>query len=232
MKFSKYILGGLVFLIVIWHIIIAMTVSVRISGFLMAKPADPGYAWIDADNADSRFFWQITGVKWLAGIKHPEFNVKTSATNGVWEPLPGYKFTDRTKGMETVWEANLLHPDYMAWSDDVEGKWIPVTGYKFVYEDGAFVSSVWDPGKRYDDLKVISLAEPDQYKPFAGYTFLEPGKSLKVIWTPGLVNSDNPKLVADAKEGTWKVRSSTYRHSEDVPWVVKKIAERVIYRVF
>lgn len=76
---------------------------------------------------------------------------ETSEKEGVWQPLPGYKFVD-SLALTTVWEAALLHPDYMAWSDDVEGKWIPVTGYRFVYEGDTFVDAVWDPGKRYDDL--------------------------------------------------------------------------------
>jgi hypothetical protein len=233
MKIYKYVLIGIVSLAVVWHLIVAMTASTKVCGLFLAKPSDPGYVWVDADHADSRFFWQITGVKWQAGLNHPEFNAETSETIGSWNPLPGYTFTDKAKGLETVWESGLLHPDYMAWSDDVEGKWIPVTGYRFIYKDDTFVESVWDPGKRYDDLKVISMLEKDQYKPFAGYTFVEPGKSLKVIWMPGLVNSDNPKLVAGTKEGTWKVNNRPYRPSDtDVPWVARKIAERAIDRIF
>ncbi|RRB10324.1 hypothetical protein [Larkinella knui] len=229
----KKITLGIVALAVCWHIVVAMNDQITVCGLFLSKPADPGYVWVDTENPDARFFWQTTGVKWRAGVRHPTFNAETTATVGDWRPLPGYAFTDKEKGLETVWEAGLLHSDYMAWSDEVEGKWIPVTGYRFVYQGDTFIESVWDPGKRYDDLKVISLPEKDQYKPFAGYTFVEPGKSLKVIWMPGLVNSDNPKLVAGTKEGTWKVNSRSYRQTDsEVPWVVRKIAGRAIDHVF
>jgi hypothetical protein len=95
----------------------------------------------------------------------------------------------------------------MAWADHDEGMWIPVTGYKFVYEGDTFVASVWDPNKRYDDLKVMSLAQEGMYKPFPGYTFIEPGKSLKVIWMPGTVNWENARLVAGRTEGSWDVNA-------------------------
>ena len=62
-----------------------------------------------------------------------------------------------------------------------------------------------DPNQRYDDVKVISLAEKDRYKPFPGYTFTEPGQSLKVVWMPGTINSDNSRLIAGAQEGSWNV---------------------------
>jgi hypothetical protein len=233
MNIYKKIAIGVIALAVFWHILVAMTNQITVSGLFLSKPADPGYVWADVGNPDSRFFWQITAVRWQAGIKHPEFNAKTAQTVGEWQPLPGYQFTDRSKGLETTWEAGLLHSDYMAWSDEVEGKWIPVTGYRFVYQGDTFVESAWDPGKRYDDLKVISLPEKDNYKPFAGYSFVEPGKSLKVIWTPGLVNSDNARLVAGTKEGTWKVNPSPSRRSDGrVPWIAREIAHHVIFHAF
>lgn len=206
-NWKKWALGGGA-LIVFWHLFIAMSPQTKVAGPFLAKPAEPGYTWTDADNADSRFFWQLASVKWVAGIEHPDFKAETTDQVGVWNPLPGYAFVDKAKSLETVWKAGLKHPDYMAWSDDVEGQWIPVTGYKFIYEGDTFVDTIWDPNKRYDDLKVMSMAEIDHYNPFPGYTFVEPGQSLKVVWTPGTVNYENAKLVAGAREGTWEVNTT------------------------
>lgn len=200
----KSILIGAISLGVVWHIVVAMTAHVSLAGPFQSKPA-PGYSWVDTVDGDPRFFWQNAPVKWQAGLKHPEFNVETSSQANIWTPLPGYVFVDQSQGLNTVWKKGLLHPDYKAWSDEVEGQWIPVTGYKFVYQGNTFVDSVWDPNKRYDDLKVISLSEKDHYKPFPGYTFIDPNQSLNVVWTPGTVNSDNPRLVAGRSEGTWEI---------------------------
>ncbi len=197
---------------VIWHIVVALMAHIGVSGVFQIKPS-PGYVWENTTDSDSRFLWQIARVSWQAGTAHPEFNAEAAEKEGDWNPQPGYAYVDQAKGLETVWTKGLVHPDYMAWSDEVEGKWIPVTGYKFIYEGDTFVDSVWDPNKRYDDIKVISLAEKDRYQPFPGYVFTEPGRSLKVVWSPGTVNSTNSRLVAGTQEGSWNVKpgGSSYR---------------------
>jgi hypothetical protein len=228
MKNSTKIVAGALAFSVVWHILVAFTANITISGPFLVKPK-VGYRWADTRNADARFFGQPTAVKWEAGMAHPDHNAETNATEGIWDPMPGYEFTDKANGLETVWKVGLQHPDYMAWADDVEGQWIPVTGYRFVYEGDTFVASVWDPGKRYDDLKVISLFEKDHYKPFPGYKFLEPGTSLKVVWMPGLVNSDNSRLIAGSQEGSWVVNSAPVRrrynrsNDEAAAWFVGRV---------
>lgn len=237
MKNSTKLLVGAVALLVGWHIAVAMSAKASICGLFLLKPAVPGYAWVDTQHADSRFFWQNTGVQWQSGLEHPEFKAEATENEGVWNPMPGYRFIDKAQGLNTVWEAGLQHPDYMAWSDDVEGKWIPVTGYRFIYNGDTFVDSVWDPNKRYDDLKVVSLPQKDHYKPFLGYTFIEPGQSLKVIWTPGTVNTDNPRLIAGTKEGTWSINSNhvTSRtrsggKNNNAAWFVGGVATGILLR--
>ncbi|GAB4038397.1 hypothetical protein [Spirosoma gilvum] len=230
MTLSKKIIIGVLSLAVFWHILVGMTHRIKLAGLFLTKPSDPGYVWEDAANTDPRFFWQNISVKWETGVKHPEFAVETSETEGHWNLMPGYTFVDKATSLETKWQASLLHPDYMAWSDDVEGMWIPVTGYRFVYEGGTFVDSVWDPGKRYDDLKVISLTEKDQYRPFPGYKFIEPGKSLKVNWVPGSVNWENRSLIAGASEGSWKVNAQpSYRSSRSDNEAAAVFLGRVLY---
>lgn len=199
---------GVAAIALLWHIAVALMPNVSISGLFMAKPAASGYGWIDTGNADSRFFWQTTSVRWQAGLQHATFQCEASEQEGVWNPLAGYTFVDKAQGQNTAWKAGLKHPDFMAWSDDVEGRWIPVTGYKFIYEGDTFVDTVWDPNKRYDDVKVISMAEKDHYNPFPGYTFVEPGKSLKVAWRPGTINYENSRLAAGTREGTWVINSN------------------------
>ncbi|MDF7817662.1 hypothetical protein P1X15_08645 [Runella sp. MFBS21] len=202
-KFVLIILAGLVG---IWHLTTAMTSKISIAGPFMAKPVE-GYTWIGADNAESRFFWQNTDVKWQAGTPHPEFKVETTEIVGIWDPMPGYEFIDKTRGLQTVWKSGLLHPDYMAWSDKTEGQWSPVTGYKFIYDGDTFTETVWNPNHRYQELKVISLADQDKYAPFPGYQFIKPNESLEVVWVPGTINYENPKQIAGQQEGSWVTNS-------------------------
>lgn len=228
---------GVVALVMGWHILVAMSAKIGVCGLFRSKPAAPGYAWIDTGEAESRFFWQNTGVRWQAGLEHPEFKAETTENEGDWVPLPGYALIDKLQGLNTIWKVGLKHPDFMAWSDDVEGQWIPVTGYRFVYEGDTFVDTVWDPNKRYDDVKVMSLTEKDHYQPFPGYTFTEPGQSLKVIWTPGILNADNSRLIAGTKEGTWNInsgsnsnRSRSSRRGNEAAWFVGGVATGILLR--
>jgi hypothetical protein len=201
-KNPKLILIVVAGIIGIWHLTVAMTSKIGISGPFMAKPI-AGYSWMGLDNAESRFFWQNTDVKWQEGTPHPEFKAETSATQGSWNPMPGYEFVDKTQSLQTVWKPGTLHPDYMAWADKTEGQWEPVTGYKFIYDGDTFTDAVWDPNHRYNDLKVISLPENDKYAPFPGYQFTKPNESLEVMWVPGTVNYENPSLVAGQQQDNW-----------------------------
>lgn len=205
-------------LALLWHLKIATSAKTKIAGLFMAKPGQPGYVWSDIGNADSRFFWDIAEVKWRARMPHPGFSVVSADKQGDWLPKPGYIFVNKAIDLTTVWQSDQLHPDYMALSDKSEGNWLPVSGYKFVYKDGEIMTTVWEPNKRYDALKIVTLTQQDQYKPFPGYKFIEPGKSLKVAWMPGLVSSDNPRLMAGTQEGSWVVttlRSPVYRTTTD-----------------
>lgn len=210
----KKIALGVAALALCWHVIIAMTPRISLAGPFLAKPADPGYVWTNADHAEARFFGQSLATKWLIGATHPEFQAEAAQQEGDWNPMPGYAFVNKSQSLNTVWKQSLKHPDYMAWSDEMEGKWIPVTGYKFIYEGDTFVDSVWNPNQRYDDVKVISLAEKDHYKPFPGYSFTEPGQSLKVVWMPGIVNPDNSRLIAGTPEGSWIVNTGSISRSQ------------------
>lgn len=209
-KKNSIIIIGVLAVIIGWHTIIAITSKIQLSGFFMEKPA-AGYTWRDSDIPDSKFFWQNTDVKWKAGLIHTTYNIETAADEGIWNPQPGYQFMDKANSLETVWKQGLLHPDFRAWSDTEEGKWLPVTGYKFVYENGEFVDAVWESNKRFEDLKITSQIKPDHFIPFPGYRFSDPAKTLKVVWTPGLVNSENTKLVAGKSEGTWEVNNRPFR---------------------
>lgn len=221
------IFGVLILIVFSWHFLILLTPNINMAGPLVAQPR-AGYTWKETENVDTRFFWQDLEVAWVQGTMHPEFKAETSTNEGIWLPLAGYKFTDESKDLGTVWTPGLLHPDFQAWSDTGEGLWIPATGYKFVYEGDEFVATTWDPGKRYEDLKIISLNKQDSFIPFPGYQFVEPGKTFEVVWTPGVVNSDNHRLVSGVKEGSWEVN---YRrsHERDPNWLEKEIVRGVIY---
>lgn len=223
-------LGILLMLTITWHLFIGLKSRISLAGLFMAKP-EPGYLWNDSKTAERRFFAENLETAWEAGTPHSEFNAQTTASQGIWEPLPGYKFIDQSKDLSTVWTPGLLHPDFQAWSDTGEGLWIPATGYKFVYEGDEFVATVWDPNKRYEELKIISLPEQDSFIPFPGYQFVSPGKTFEVVWTPGLVNPDNTRLVSGAKEGSWEV-SSRRSYGRAPNWLEKEIVRGVIYRVF
>ncbi|WP_254412715.1 hypothetical protein [Dyadobacter diqingensis] len=218
----------LIFLILVgWHLIIFFKSDVALSAPFMATPK-PGFLWQDSKTEDSRFLARDLDVAWEPGLAHPKYKLQSSDKVGVWIPMPGYQFVDQTKGLETLWTPGLLHPDFKAWSDTGEGLWIPATGYKFVYEGDTFVATEWDPGIRYDELKIISLEEPDSFTPFPGYQFVSPGKTFDVVWTPGLVNSDNPRLVSGSREGSWEVNvRRTYQR--EPTWVEKEIVRGLIY---
>lgn len=224
-------------LIVVWHGINYVKSDVSLSGFLQARPKSAGYAWVSTGDTEPRFFWNLDAVSWQKGQIHPEFNLESAANEGQWTLLPGYDYVDRSRSLQTTWKANLKHPDFMALSDAAEGQWIPVTGYRFIYEGDTFIDTVWDPNKRYDDIKVISLAKKDHYKPFPGYIFVDPGNSLKVIWAPGTVNYENPKLVAGTTEGSWKVsgnptttRRYYTRQGNEAAWFVGGVATGILLR--
>lgn len=206
-KNPKFILIIVAGLIGIWHLTIAMASKIEISGPFMAKPV-AGYTWTKSSNAESHFFWQNTEVRWRSGLLHPEFKAQTTENEGIWHPLPGYYFINKTTGLETTWKAGVLHPDYMAWSAQAEGEWEPVVGYRLIYYNDTIIDSVWEPNQRYDALKVVSLTEKDKYFPFPGYKFISPEQNLDVKWTPGLVNYENSKLIAGQREGTWAINYS------------------------
>lgn len=202
----KLILSAVVLLALVWHLKIGMTSKINLVGLFMVKPAE-GYTWMGIDNAESRFFWQDTDVKWQAGTPHTDYKAQSGATEGVWVPMPGYVFVDKSKSLQTVWKVGLRHPDYMALSDREEGQWAPVTGYRFIYDGDTFTDAVWDPNHRYSELKVVSLPEKDKYAPFPGYQFVSPHETLEVVWVPGTVNYENPKLIAGQQKDNWIVNS-------------------------
>jgi hypothetical protein len=209
------------------HLMIFLKSNVNVSAPFMATPT-PGFQWQDTKTEESRLLVRDLDVAWEPRLAHPQYKLQSSDKVGVWTPIPGYKFVDQAKGMETIWTSGLLHPDFKAWSDTGEGLWIPATGYKFVYEGDTFVATEWDPGIRYDELKIISLEEPDSFTPFPGYQFVSPGKTFDVVWMPGLVNSDNPRLVAGAKEGSWEVNARR-AYQRDPTWIEKEIVRGLIY---
>jgi len=224
------IIGAILILALFCHAMTLLTSKLTLAGLLMSKP-EAGYVWKDDDQSDSRFFLQNSDVKWLQGTLHSAFNAQAGQTEGIWEPQAGYQFVDKAKNLETVWTPGLLHPEFQAWSDTGEGLWIPATGYQFVYEGEEFVATFWDPNKRYEDLKIISLPKQDSFIPFQGYQFVEPGKTFEVVWTPGLVNTDNPKLVSRQREGSWDVNYRPYRSGNNNDWLAREVARRVIWRV-
>jgi hypothetical protein len=208
-KFKNYILIILA-VATLWHIIVASNDKIRLSGLFNSKPEN-GYTWEGTESNGSRFLWLNTDVNWKEGITHQDFNVESAKREGVWNPLPGYKFMDESKGLTTVWKEGLLHPYFKAFSEHGEGLWKPATGYKFLYEGDTFSETVWDPLKKYEEQKVISLQQQDSFKPFPGYRFVDKGNSLQVAWTPGMINSDNHKLIAGRKEGTWDINYQPQR---------------------
>ena len=228
--YKKIGIGFLIFMI-LWHLFVAITDKIHVSGLFIAKP-EAGYTWRDTQNAESKFFWQSKSVKWKVGTPHPDFKVETGEDENNWNPMPGYVFIDKNEGLATEWKEGTLHPDFRAWADKKEGDWIPVTGYRFVYENNEFVDAVWEPNKKFLDLKISSLTEQDQFKPFPGYLFIDPAKSLKVVWTPGVVNSENPNLVAGATEGTWEANTIAIRRrysNNSGEWFTREVARRAIW---
>lgn len=216
--------------LLLWHIIVAFTPELKLSGLFLAKPAKPGYQWFNANHADSRLFWQDTDVIWKAGVEHPDYNLESAETEGEWNLMPGYRFINKNKGLETIWTPGLLHPDYMAWSDDEDGQWIPVTGYKFVEVGDTFSDCIWDPNRNYPDLKIKTTETKDNYLPYPGYKFVEPNVSLNVVWVPGTINYEDPSLIADVTEGHWKYRGRGVYHSSDGDMIKKIVAGVIVYK--
>jgi hypothetical protein len=229
--------GILFSIILLWHLQIAFFSNKKLAGFFMATPAKPGYVWADAKNTEARWFWSTTETSWKEGMLHPEFKIVSGKIENLWNPAPGYVFIDETKSQATQWKPGIKHPNFMAFADDAEGKFIPATGYKFVYNTDSeeFADCVWNPNQRYDDKKVISLEEKDTFQAYPGYEFVNPEKGIEVAWSPGLVNADNPKLVAGQQEGTWIVNVKPqirYRNSSRGDELGREFARRVFWHVF
>lgn len=214
MKSLKEFIGFVVCVGVIWHIYVGFSSNTRIVGLFKQSP-NLGYVWSKDSNSSSHFFWENTGVYWLSGIKHPNYNVISSNTEGRWTPIEGYKFTgDGVKDLTTVWQENVKHSTMNAYSSADEGYWYPALGYKFILDqDGRFSNTTWNAGVKYEELKIIASDRVGYFEAFPGYKFKDPTKGIDVVWTPGLIDPLNSESMAGQTEGEWV---SIYETTDEV----------------
>jgi hypothetical protein len=206
MKQSRIFFAAILIIVIGWHANFYFSSKTKISGFFQVMPANIGYTWSDEANTNPHYFWQTTKVVWRKGIKHPNYNVQTTAIENNWSPMPGYIFANDIEGdLKTVWKIGLKHPDLNIFTSETEGSFHPGLGWEWVDPESKNNLLVrWVPGQRFESLKVISKIEPNTWEPYAGYSFINPDKNIEVAWTPGLKDPTNhPDQISGSSPDEW-----------------------------
>lgn len=127
------------------------------------------------------------------------------------EPRVGYSWNNTNttesrffwESTDPKWTDGLKHPNINAYSSSEEGMWSPAFGYKFITQDDLVVDAVWDANQNYDNLKISTGEKEGTFYAYPGYLFPNPETSIDVVWTPGIINPNNPNLISGETEGSW-----------------------------
>ena len=208
MKETKEFIGFIIAATIIWHLFVAFSSKTSIVGVFKESPKI-GYVWSNDGEIEPRQFWESTKAEWQSGYKHPNYKVVASEIEGRWTPIAGYKFTGNgIDDLNTLWQKNVKHPTMNAYSSSDEGLWTAELGYKFILNsEGLATSTVWNSGERFEDLKISASDKVGYFNAFPGYNFINPQKSLDVVWTPGSPDPSNPDYIASLTEGEWVAKS-------------------------
>lgn len=180
----------------IWHMYFFFSSNSHITGIFKSEP-NVGYVWANEDTTEPHYFWENTEAKWQTGFKHPNYNV-IAADEGKWGPSLGYEFANSDpKDLTTVWKVNFKHPYMNAYTTKEEGMWVPALGYKFEFDsNGSVINTVWNPGERFEKLKIIASEKQGYFIPFPEYSFVDPKNSLEVVYTPTLNNTSGTSEIS------------------------------------
>jgi hypothetical protein len=113
------------------------------------------------------------------------------------------KEESRNAGEETS-EPVQLPPHVVLGAD---GKLNPEPGYIWINDDPDDHRVEWVPGAKHPEQpNVVASSEPDQWRPAAGYDWVEAKgvNDLSVVWTPGKRHPDQEHVLAAEKEGDWQ----------------------------
>jgi hypothetical protein len=202
-KKNFYIIALILLVVGIWHVLVFSSKEKTISGIFQTKPK-LGYTWNSTSTTETRYFWQNTKANWTSGIKNPIHNVISSYFADVWEPLPGYIFTDKDK-LATMWTPNLDYPKLHAISGLIEGHWNAYPGYTFSTNSDGMSYTVWTPRLYHPSGKMTSGQEEGQWIPCLGYDWVKPmfstfnSSNRTLRWLPGIKYSDR-HVVTSANE--------------------------------
>jgi len=88
-----------------------------------------------------------------------------------------------------------------------DGRFNPEPGYSWINDDPNDHRVEWVPGAKHPEHpNVASSKEPDQWRPAAGYDWVEAKgiDDMRVVWRPGRRHVGHEHVLAAEKEGDWQ----------------------------
>jgi len=88
-----------------------------------------------------------------------------------------------------------------------DGKFNPEPGYIWINDDPNDHTVQWVPDSKHPEHpNVVASSVPDQWRPAAGYDWVEPKgiDDMRVAWKPGMRHYGHEHVLAAEKEGDWQ----------------------------
>ncbi|HVG09893.1 MAG TPA: hypothetical protein VNM67_19485 [Thermoanaerobaculia bacterium] len=109
----------------------------------------------------------------------------------------------RSAGEETSEPVQI--PPHVVMGDD--GRLNPEPGYSWINDAPDDHRVQWVPDAKHPEHpNVVASSEPDQWRPAAGYDWVEAKgiDDMRVVWKPGRRHSGQEHVLAAEKEGDWQ----------------------------
>jgi len=136
---------------------------------------------------------------WMEGV---EEKIEESRRAQESATLPAEE-ESRSAGEETSEPVRI--PPHVILGED--GRFNPEPGYSWINDDPNDHRVEWVPGAKHPEHpNVASSQEPDQWRPAAGYDWVEAKgiDDMRVVWKPGRRHVDHEHVLAAEKEGDWQ----------------------------